>query len=160
MANQAENCSNDWPWKHQKLTHFVHLLCVQELKTGEENLLQALQAVQDALKAETRAHDVDLATLNDYMQRNRMLEEQLAAARRQGFSPESTLSSSGEAMHSVTSAEGELRAHHDGAGLKSVLKLSGEKPIPGGSGVIGLQRYCPETDSYRCVHVAPHSPYL
>jgi hypothetical protein len=138
---------------------------LQELKSGEDNLLQALTAVQDALKAETRAHDVDIATLDDFMHRNRILEEQLAAARRQGFAPDATAgSSSGELVASVTSADGESRTHHDGSGLRSVLKLSGEKPVTGSTGVLGLQRYCPETDSYRfspfhtciCMHVCMH----
>lgn len=183
----------------------------QELKVGEANLLEALQAVRDALDAETKAHDLDLKTLETIAKRNMQLEDYLrrihqthpphasaAASSSQptpapaAWGPTSTAGaphpphhiqgthfseSSGSLPHTGPGGElhGNFEDRYDYGSRSATWK---PQPLPSKDAdsshthqplanslaafqhpaVVGQQRYCPETDSYRLVTPDAHGP--
>ncbi|EKX53276.1 hypothetical protein GUITHDRAFT_100981 [Guillardia theta CCMP2712] len=113
----------------------------KESQAGEANLMEALQAVRDALEAETRAHDTDLETLEALTIRNAELEEEIRSLR----------------MHSHAPHVGDGHVYSETIelnGLRSILRAplspthADRKEHPSNTHVLGKQSYCADTDSY------------
>eukprot|EP00293_Proteomonas_sulcata_P015949 CAMPEP_0184297674 /NCGR_PEP_ID=MMETSP1049-20130417/8568_1 /TAXON_ID=77928 /ORGANISM="Proteomonas sulcata, Strain CCMP704" /LENGTH=313 /DNA_ID=CAMNT_0026607507 /DNA_START=134 /DNA_END=1075 /DNA_ORIENTATION=+ len=161
---------------------------VQELQSGEAHLLEAIQAVRDALESETRAHDMDLKTLNALVKKNVELEETvnrlkmllndkhtdrvLADSRPISHMRDITGKYHRSFTEGKTNAPLPIDVDHDSTvhsneeshGLKSALRKhhhGTEHHMRDRSAdhVFGHQRYCPETDSYRLV-TSENSPQL
>ena len=122
----------------------------QDLLAREQNLVEALTAVREALDAETAAHDKDLETLEKVMLRNSELDQQLRSMHKRVLEKATLTSTPGEGGTVVS-----LGPHVNGvavaggtqplgtSGLSSSLRVLAGAPVQ--------QRYDADTDSYQLV---------
>lgn len=94
----------------------------QEWRKTEGDLLAAVKAMHEAVDAETRAHNLDIQTMNALSERNHALEEAMGAAGSppNGWKAWNTAGSPGHARLMRSENAG------DGEGLKPALKHSHE----------------------------------
>jgi len=127
------------------------------MQENEESLLQALQAMREALEAETRAHNLDINTLTETSTRLAQLEALVSMPNGPHTEPSWPRTSTSPGHASLLDASHHWSQEPDMmtvAERKSALKpwSQGVTPVLSGEGlgaVVGLQRYDPTTDSYR-----------
>jgi len=125
----------------------------QDLLTHEQNLVEALTAVREALDAETAAHDKDLETLEKVVARNAELDRQLRVMQSQ-LLVESNHSSVGKSgVGAVAAANYEEGARTEPplamSGLSSSLRVLAGAPVQ--------HRYDAEPDSYQLLVASPQA---
>jgi len=124
----------------------------KESQAGEANLMEALQAVRDALEAETRAHDTDLETLEALTIRNAELEEEIRSLRMHSHAPHVGDGHVYSETIELNGERGEEENNH--TSLRSILRAplspthADRKEHPSNTHVLGKQSYCADTDSY------------
>ncbi len=125
----------------------------QDLLTHEQNLVEALAAVREALDAETAAHDKDLETLEKVVARNTELDRQLRVMQSQLLVESNHSSVANRGVGAVAAANYEEGARTEPplamSGLSSSLRVLAGAPVQ--------HRYDAEPDSYQLLVASPQA---